>query len=341
MTVSVDSDPHAVETQRRNHTKHKHYRTEVVQSDLADGKFVLCKLAELKLNRPDVIIGGPPCQGFTRANRQSATPDNPINKLFWKFADIVEACKPKMVVLENVGDLAVFHKGQIAAEILGAFQSLKYKVCMITLNAVQFGVPQNRNRVFFIATRSGKIEYPHPTVTDELDYRTVWDAISDLPRLANGASEDERPYPRGRRLSGYQMKMRERTNGLVANNLVTNNSELIIERYQHIPQGGNWRDIPNELMKNYANKERCHAWIYRRLPENEPSVALNHLRKNMLIHPRQDRGLSVREAARIQSFPDHFTFYGGLGFQQQQVANAVPPLLAKAVARSVRMMLGE
>jgi DNA (cytosine-5)-methyltransferase 1 len=128
--------------------------------------------------------------------------------------------------------------------------------------------------------------------------------------------------------------MRNNQSGCL-NHLVTRNSELVIERYKYIPQGGNWEHIPEHLMKNYKDKSRCHTGIYRRLDNNKPSVVIGNYRKNMLIHPTQNRGLSVREAARLQSFPDSFVFKGSIGFQQQQVGNAVPPLLAKALFSSI------
>lgn len=127
-----------------------------------------------------------------------------------------------------------------------------------------------------------------------------------------------------------------RRNSLEATqNQVSLNSELVLQRYSYIKQGGNWRQIPEELMSNYEDKTRCHSGIYKRLREDEPSVVISNYRKMMLIHPTQDRGLSVREAARLQSFPDDFYFEGPISHIQQQIGNAVPPLLAKAIFKQI------
>jgi len=167
---------------------------------------------------------------------------------------------------------------------------------------------------------------------------TVRDAIEDLPQLENGALADVLPYGREEtQLTGYQSRMRKGTSGArsVSGNLVTRNAKYIVERYHHIPQGGNWENIPEELLANYADFTRCHTGIYHRLSWDQPAKVIGNFRKNMLIHPEQHRGLSVREAARLQSFPDEHVFTGSIGFQQQQVADAVPPLLAEAVATEV------
>jgi len=117
--------------------------------------------------------------------------------------------------------------------------------------------------------------------------------------------------------------------------------DYVVERYKHIGQGQNWRAIPDSLMTNYKDKNNCHSGIYKRLKWDEPSVVISNYRKNMLIHPTQDRGLSVREAARIQSFPDNFIFEGTVHYIQQQIGNAVPPLLAEAIFNQIRYIDNE
>jgi DNA (cytosine-5)-methyltransferase 1 len=158
---------------------------------------------------------------------------------------------------------------------------------------------------------------------------TVRDALSDLPCLENGSNADILPYLRDAD-NEYAMSMRG-TLTHCTGHLVTKNSEQVIKRYNHIKQGENWESIPVELMQNYTDPARCHTGIYHRLRDDKPSVVIGNYRKNMLIHPWSNRGLSVREAARLQSFPDDYIFTGSIGFQQQQVGNAVPPLLAKKV----------
>lgn len=235
---------------------------------------------------------------------------------------------PDWIVLENVSGILKTADGYFWRMIKQSFTALGYTLNEDVLCAYDFGIPQNRNRVFLVGNLHGiKFEFPKPNT--EAIRTTVADAISDLPSLVNGASIVRMPYKQ-KATSRYALQLRGRSR-YAYNNLVSYNSELILERYKYIPQGGNWRDIPSELMQNYTDCSRCHTGIYHRLSMEKPSSVIGNYRKNMLIHPLEDRGLSVREAARIQSFPDSFIFSGSIGQQQQQVGNAVPPMLAKAV----------
>ena len=159
-----------------------------------------------------------------------------------------------------------------------------------------------------------------------------------LPELENGASVDTLPYRTGP-LSQYGRALRTRKRKCTGN-LVTDSARKIIERYGHIPEGGNWKAIPPELMDDYKDASRCHTGIYHRLTADLPAKVVGNFRKNMLVHPKKNRGLSVREAARLQSFPDNYEFVGSIGKQQQQVGNAVPPVMAKTVISRVLDHLG-
>lgn len=283
--------------------------------------------ASLNRNEPVVIFGGPPCQGFSTSNQKNRDAENENNWLYREYLRLINEVKPDWVVFENVKGLLETEKGFFLDAVLEGFKKAGYTTSHFVLNSADYGVPQKRNRLFIIASLHG-VEVSEPTKTVK-KHVTVAQALKDLPELENGDSPDEKAYATLAR-TVYAKSLRK---GLKKcyNNLVTTNAPHIVERYSHIPQGGNWEDIPGRLMQNYADVSRCHTGIYRRLKEDEPSVVIGNFRKNMLVHPWKDRGLSVREAARLQSFPDNFRFSGSIGFQQQQVGNAVPPLLAKAV----------
>lgn len=279
-----------------------------------------------------VVMGGPPCQGFSMSNTRNRTMDNPKNHLFKEFVRIVKEINPIWFIFENVWGITNMEHGDVVPEIAKCFEELGYKVTSKVLWANEYGVPQKRNRFFMVGNRDGvNYEFPHP-----FEYEvTVRDAIYDLPILHNGSMDESLPYRiPANEASDYARQMRARRRRS-RQNFVSLNNELVIRRYSHIPQGGNWRDIPEDLMTNYADKSRCHSGIYRRLRYDAPSVVISNYRKSMLIHPEQNRGLSVREAARIQSFPDNFIFIGPISHIQQQIGNAVPPLLAKAVVEQI------
>ena len=203
------------------------------------------------------------------------------------------------------------------------------------LNAADFGVPQLRRRLFLVGSLDGPVAPPTPTHgTRRKRHVTVKHAISDLPVLRAGASLDVQGYREVQMLSPYQRLMRRKVGRtrLISGHCVTRSSVEVLERFRHVHPGQNWEAIPADLMANYRDRSLCHTGLYYRLPWGKPSKVVGNYRKNMLIHPSQNRGLSVREAARLQSFPDHYDILGPMGAQQQQVADAVPPLLAKAVA---------
>jgi DNA (cytosine-5)-methyltransferase 1 len=314
---AVEKDKYAAETYQRNHK-----RTVVINDDI-------CNLHDLSLGEgcPVVVFGGPPCQGFSISNRRTNNRENKQNWLYKEFLRIVRSIKPDWVVLENVTGLLELEKGYFFQSILSDFYDSGYECSHMTLLATDFGVPQKRSRLFVIGSRKGKkinVEKPR-----EPQLVTVGEAISDLPVLENGARVDVLPYRRPAESKYAEILRKERK--ACSGHLVSKNAGYVIERYKYIQPGENWEVIPPKLMQNYIDRTRCHTGIYYRLRKDMPSIVIGNYRKNMLIHPEQDRGLSVREAARIQSFPDWYQFMGSIGFQQQQVGNAVPPLLAKAV----------
>lgn len=320
VAYAVEADKHAADTFKLNHKN-----TKILNSDIRKVKG--CDFAELNKSEPVVFFGGPPCQGFSTSNQKNRDINNKNNWLYQEYLRLVNEVKPDWVVFENVKGLLETENGFFLEAVLNGFKDIGYTTSHFILNSADYGVPQKRNRLFIIASLHGvEVSAPNPTVKK---YITVAQAIKDLPDLENGNSSDEKHYA-GVARTRYAKSLRLGLHSCF-NNLVTSNAPYIIERYTHIPQGGNWENIPKKLMENYTDVSRCHTGIYRRLKEDEPSVVIGNFRKNMLIHPWKHRGLSVREAARLQSFPDSFRFFGSIGFQQQQVGNAVPPLLAKAV----------
>lgn len=278
-------------------------------------------------NRGLIVFGGPPCQGFSTSNQRTRSSKNANNWLFEEFIRVVHESRPDWVVFENVRGILETEGGIFVDQIIDSFLKLNYSVTYKLLNATEFGIPQKRFRLFIVGSlHKNNFQFPKGSNRKPI---TVRHAIADLPFIENGANECYLPYLHAAN-NRYAKNLRLDLKGC-HNHLVTRNNSLILERYKHIQPGGNWEDIPDRLMKNYVDKSRCHTGIYHRLNWDEPSIVIGNYRKNMLIHPEQNRGLSVREAARLQSFPDDFVFTGSIGFQQQQVGNAVPPLLAKAV----------
>jgi len=317
--IAIEKDNSSARTFKRNHPE-----TEVIEKDIRE-----IDTKDLNIKNPFIIFGGPPCQGFSTSNRQTRSLDNKNNTLFEEFVRFVRELTPEWFLFENVEGIVSFNDGKTVIEIKELFEELGYKVVSRVLTASDYGVPQNRNRFIMVGNRSG-IEFEFPEKTNQCI--RVIDAICDLPVLENGQMADALPY--NGEASPYGKKLRNGSK-LALQNFVSRNQDYVIERYKYIKPGENWRAIPEHLMQNYKVRDNCHSGIYKRLDPDKPSVVISNYRKNMLIHPFQDRGLSVREAARIQSFPDNFVFEGTLMHIQQQIGNAVPPLLAEAIFKQI------
>ncbi len=326
ISTAIEIDESAAQTFLRNHKGSK-----VLQGDIQkiDPKTLHTN------NKPVfVIMGGPPCQGFSLSNTRTRNMENKKNFLFLEFVRFVEEIRPDWFVLENVWGLTNINEGKTQEMIEDCFRAIEGydNISSSVLWASDYGVPQNRNRFFMVGNKLG-IDFQFPKKQNTII--TVEEAIGDLPSLQNGEMLDEASYTQPiEEASPYAQLMRQGSEK-AHQNYVSRNNDLVIERYKYIGQGQNWRAIPDFLMQNYADKGRCHSGIYKRLRADKPSVVISNYRKSMLIHPHEDRGLSVREAARLQSFPDNFIFEGSLMHMQQQIGNAVPPLLAKAVFQQI------
>ena len=319
---AVERCPFAAGTYRRNFPE-----TSMFVGDIRE----LQSVPAPPKDRRTVVFGGPPCQGFSTSNQRTRTLSNPANWMFAEFIRVAKMWDPDWIVIENVKGIQETLNGFFLRAMQEELLTLGYRTSTMTLNASDHGIPQRRARAFVVGSKDGK-ELSLATAMNGREV-TVGEAIDDLPVLEPGASLDELPY-RCEARSEFARRLRGARKS-VTGNLVTNNSEDVLRRYSYVPPGGNWKDIPARLMKNYNDVSNCHTGIYRRLRSSEPSVVIGNFRKNMLIHPEQHRGLSVREASRIQCVPDEFVFCGSIGFQQQQVGNLVPPPMAHAVLRRI------
>jgi DNA (cytosine-5)-methyltransferase 1 len=328
MKLGIEVEKNITSTLQKNNPDQK-----VITEDIRNlNPLTVLKKNGLRPTEIDLIAGGPPCQGFSKSNKRSRYVGNPLNDMYLEYFKFVGAIKPEIFLFENVAGLTFLPYGERFQEILKLGKKLNYKIQTNIVDSQNYGVPQQRKRVFIIGT---KRKTENILTCEKKSLITVKNAINDLPIVENGNNIDELPYQKNDGLSKYQKKMRENNGKTVKNNIVTKNSDLILERYKHIPEGGNWKNIPLYLMKNYNNPQNCHGWIYYRLKWDSPSVVISNFRKNMLIHPGWDRGLTVREAARLQSFPDNYIFCGTKVSQQQQVANAVPPLMAEEIGKKL------
>lgn len=336
-----------------------------------DPKTVMRSLG-IKRGSVDLVAGGPPCQGFS-INAPVRSREDERNHLFLSFLKFVEDLQPKFVLIENVPGMVSFEGGEVIASILTALKRLGYAASVRVLFAAHYGVPQMRWRTIFIGRRDGlppEAAYPTPSHRAEgranfrQNYRgtslvvsqsdvarlatmpatTVADAISDLPLVENGGGFREMDYASPPQ-SKYQSLLRGDSDARLFNHECAGLGKANLDRLPFIPPGGSWRDIPFELLPKGMRRARRsdHTKRYGRLDPNGISSTI--LTKcdphwGAFIHPSQDRVLTVREAARIQSFPDRIVFHGGISEQYEQVGNAVPPLFACALGEAILREMG-
>lgn len=271
----------------------------------------------------DVIIGGPPCQGFSIAGKRIVDDDR--NKLYKSFVRMVSYFKPQAFVLENVPNILSIGEGIVKESIIKDFSDLGYSVVTKVLTASDYGVPQNRRRAIFVGMRNGTFDFNIPMVEHRV---TTGEALSDL---SEESISDGMPYKHSPQ-SEYQILMRSNTN-VIYNHEITTHNQQTIDIISMVPDGGNYKDLPKELQ----GTRKVHiAWT--RLNSQKPSITIDTGHRHH-FHYKWNRVPTVRESARIQSFPDDFVFLCSRTSQYKQVGNAVPPLMAKAIAEHLKTNL--
>ena len=343
-----------------------HPGTHVITKDIRElSEQDILELTGLKPGELDLIAGGPPCQGFS-VNAPVRSLDDQRNHLFKDYLRIAEILRPKAILIENVPGLVSLGKGTVVEAIYNQFKKMGYSVAHKILFAGHYGVPQMRFRTIFIALRDGGgIEFPEPTHyaqavanftgAKELCIKmsplfsqhlkkqaTVWNAISDLPELIPGQVINDADYEVEPQ-SELQTLLREGS-AKIYNHACAKLGKANLDRLKYIPQGGSWRDIPYDMLPAGLQRARRsdHTKRYGRLhPDAMCSTILTKCDPHWgsFFHPTQDRAISVREAARIQTFPDRYVFTGNLTQQFEQVGNAVPPLMAKALGETIRKLI--
>lgn len=314
IAAAVDNDPVAIKTYKANLGLHvlSGPIEEMSASDL---------LAAAGLSRGDctLLAGGPPCQGFSLQRRGDRK--DPRNKLVLEFLRMVEEIQPRFFIMENVGGLLTKHGAPFLRQFALRTSKLQYVIHVATLNAVEFGVPQIRKRAFLFGEHapnfSSRFKIPKP---DSYAARTVRDAIGDLP----SPPEDGQCHPH---VPNHYRESRL--------------APINIERIRAVPQGGGRDHLPERLQLacHVNNPSHRHKDVYGRLAWDEPSVTLtarfDSFTRGRFAHPVEDRSLTIREGARIQTFPDTFVFDGNREDGARQVGNAVPPLLARHLGGAI------
>ena len=316
-----------------------HPGTEALQISIQEIKSFESQLNLLgyKKKEIDLVAGGPPCQGFSIANTRTRGAGNGHSKLIWQFFRTVDEIRPYTFLMENVPGMGGLNEGKLINKLISKFESIGYNVSKMRLTASDYGVPQHRSRIFIVGCQGSKIPEPEQShgPNGRKGYVTVKKAIiGDLPPLRNKCGSREMEYF-GPARNGYQRWMREGC-PVLHDNITTKCGLDVKKRLKLIKPGQNLRSqmdegkIPEELLIRID-----HGGVYRRLELDQPSITIVNFRKAMIIHPVENRLLTIREAARLQSFQDRYRFSGRIGAMQQVIGDCVPPLLAKAIASRI------
>ena len=335
VVAAIEFNKQIAETYEYNHPETKMMVGDIRDIDAEDVE----SLFDKKQCSCNVIFGGPPCQGFSMAGNRIRSKvsflEDPRNLLFKEYIRMVERLRPEVFVIENVPGILNYNNGAVKNEIYSTFKDLGYKIDSKVLCAADYGVPQLRQRAIFIGNRLGispELFFPEPTHTPDT-YVTVYDAISDLPPLEAGQGVELTPYQEGVELTEYQRKMVS-NNSFVYNHMSSNHKPEVIELLKLIKQGETMKDLPEK----YHTKS-VHSGAYGRMDYSKPAYTLttrlNTPSVGRITHPIQNRTITPREAARIQSFPDEYRFLGDITSVGMQIGNAVPPLLAQKIAERI------
>ena len=317
VAFAVEFDTDIAAAYKKNHTE-----TDVYAMDIRD-----VNVEELHIKHPniDVIIGGPPCQGFSQKGKRLSLND-PRNFLFQQYVRFVKEFRPKYFVLENVPNIITTENGFFKDEIIKSFKELGYDVCCGVLKAVDFGVPQDRRRAVFIGQR-GKLEISLPKPNGIKN--TVKDAIFDLPFIESGKGEETGVYDKPP-LSNLQRELRG-SQTVLYNHVATKHNAVALRRMAMVPVGEGGKVLPEK-----ERTKSIYSGTYCRLLEDDVAATITTRfdtpSSGRFTHPCLNRCITTREAARIQTFPDSYIFYGSKTCQMKQVGNAVPPFLARAIA---------
>lgn len=320
--LGIDNDKKALETFELNHRGSKS-----ICGDITEITYIEDIKPLIGDTTIDIIVGGPPCQGMSLSGPRKF--DDPRNKLYLSYIRLVEEIQPKAFVIENVPGLVGLFGGQIKDSIIQKFTKMGYSIQYKILCSADYGVPQSRKRVVFVGLKNGVFEYPEPLK----NIVTCSMALSDLPPLENDIGEENVQY-NIKPQNEYQKLMRSRSK-IVKNHLAANHSEKVRNIISMVPDGGNYKSLPEE----YKDSRNFHvAWT--RFASNKPAPTIDTGHRHH-FHYKYDRVPTVRECARLQSFPDDFVFLGNKTQQFRQVGNAVPPLMAQCIATQLKKYIGD